>query len=111
MSMKRIKKESEIETSDRAQAAGLRRIARRHIAQPGETRQANAKVKITIYLDADVLEYFKHRAAQPNAAPYQTQINSELRAVMERSSGESYADLVNDDRFIAAVAARVKREA
>lgn len=111
MSMKRIKKESEIETSDRAQAAGLRRISRRHIAQPGELKLADAKVKITMYLDADVLEYFKERAAQPNAAPYQTQINNELRAVMGRDAGEPYADLVNDDRFIAAVAARVKREA
>ena len=41
------------------------------------------KTRITIYLDDDVLEYFKQRARQPNAAPYQTQINHELRAVME----------------------------
>ena len=48
---------------------------------PVEPKQA--KVRISIYLDADVLAYFRARAAQPNAAPYQTQINNELRAIME----------------------------
>jgi hypothetical protein len=63
-----------------------------------------------MYLDADVLEYFKQRAARPNAAPYQTQINSELRAVMERGgdAADPYAALVNDERFISAVAERVR---
>jgi uncharacterized protein (DUF4415 family) len=50
-------------------------------ARPVEPKQT--KVRISIYLDADVLAYFRARAAQPNAAPYQTQINNELRAIME----------------------------
>lgn len=66
------------------------------------------KVRVTIYLDSDVLEYFKGRAARPNAAPYQTQINTELRAAMEGERGNPYAALVADDRFIAAVAERIK---
>ena len=33
---------------------------------------AQSKTRITIYLDDDVLEYFKQRACQPHAAPYQT---------------------------------------
>jgi uncharacterized protein (DUF4415 family) len=70
--------------------------------------KAERKVRVTMYLDADVLEYFKGRAAQPNAAPYQTQINSELRAVMERGAGDPYASLVEDERFISAVAERVE---
>src|SRR5262245_20620571 len=49
--------------------------------RPLEPKQS--KVRISIYLDADVLAYFRARAAQPNAAPYQTQINNELRAIME----------------------------
>ena len=49
-----------------------------HPVEPKQT-----KVRISIYLDADVLAYFRARAAQPNAAPYQTQINNELRAIME----------------------------
>ena len=67
------------------------------------------KVRVTIYLDADVLDYFKGRAAQPNAAPYQTQINSELRKVLERDSGEPYSALIADERFIEAVAARIRK--
>ncbi|MFN8493185.1 MAG: BrnA antitoxin family protein [Caldilineaceae bacterium] len=79
------------------------------MAQPQPT-----KVRISINIDADILEYFKTRAAQPNAAPYQTQINSALRAVMEQDQQQpqpnlvSYVDaLLADQRFIDAVARRV----
>jgi uncharacterized protein (DUF4415 family) len=73
------------------------------------------KVRISINLDLDVLTYFKRRAAQPNAAPYQTQINNALRAVMEgeqkavSASLPSHAEaLLADRRFIEAVAKRVQ---
>ena len=60
-------------------------------------------------LDLDVLNYFKERAAAANAAPYQTQINSELRRIMERNdNGVPYSSLLDDDRFIAAIAERVQ---
>lgn len=96
-------------TSDRARQAGLRRIPRRHVTAPDEPKLSDCKVRVTMYLDADVVEYFKGRAARPNAAPYQTQINGELRAVMELGgSGDPYATLVNDERFISAVAERVR---
>ncbi len=42
----------------------------------------NTKVRITIYLDLDVLNHFKARAK--DGQPYKTQINAELRRVMER---------------------------
>ena len=108
--MKRTEEDTEVATSERAQRAGLKRIPRRHLTQPGEVTLADCKVRITINLDADVLEYFKERAAQPNAAPYQTQINNELRGVMERDQCDPYSALVNDERFIAAVAERVRRQ-
>ncbi len=77
--------------------------------KPEDTNLSNCKVRITMFIDADVLEHFKHRATQPNAAPYQTQINNELRSIMEHSgSGAPYSSLVNDDRFITAVAQRVQ---
>ena len=108
--MKKIEKDTEMITSERARAAGLKRIPRRHVTKRGEITLADCKVRVTMYLDADVLEYFKRRAAEPNAAPYQTQINNELRAVMERDQGgDPYAALVNDERFIAAVAERVRK--
>lgn len=66
-----------------------------------------AKVRVSICLDADVVKFFKKRASRPNAPPYQTQINSALRVVME--GGGPYAELVNDPEFIAAVAEQLQR--
>lgn len=65
-----------------------------------------AKVRVSICLDADVVKFFKKRASRPKAPPYQTQINAELRAVMEGSGGP-YDALLNDEAFIEAVAKRV----
>ena len=65
-----------------------------------------AKVRVSIFLDSDVVKYFKARASRANAPPYQTQINAELRAVMERGGG-LYASLLNDEAFITAVAEQV----
>ena len=100
---------TELETSPEARAAGLRRIPRRHLTQPGEVTLKDCQVDITLRLDANVLEYFKVRASLPFAQPYEAQINSELRAAMERAGGSPYASLVNDDRFIAALAERLRQ--
>jgi len=51
---------------------------------------SRTKVRITTYLDLDVLEYFKARAAT-NGTPYQTQINAELRSLMEQEQKASDA--------------------
>jgi len=75
-------------------------------AKDGATDPKNRKVKITMYIDVDVLEYFKRRAEQPNAAPYQTQINNELRKVMENGSKETATverDILNDKKFLKAL--------
>ena len=64
------------------------------------------KVKITIYLDGEVVEYFRLRAEQPNAAPYQTQINNELRAIVENGSGNVASiedDILNNEKFLTAL--------
>jgi uncharacterized protein (DUF4415 family) len=109
--MKRTNKETEVTTSARARRAGLKRIPRRHLTAPGEVTLRDCKVRVTMYLDADVLQYFKERAEQPNAAPYQTQINNELRALMERNQGNPYAELLDNEHFIEAVAERVRKRA
>jgi uncharacterized protein (DUF4415 family) len=72
-------------------------------AKPGAIDPQNCKVKITTYIDADVLEFFKQRAKQPNAAPYQTQINTELRKVMENGSIDAKSELLNNKRFLRAL--------
>ena len=73
--------------------------------KPGETDLKNCKVKITMYIDADILEYFKYRANQPNAAPYQTQINSELRKLTENGSKKApiIKDLLKNEKFLKAL--------
>jgi hypothetical protein len=70
--------------------------------------KAMKKVRVTLYMDKDVVEYFKGRATLPAAAAYQTQINAELRAVMERGGG-NYAALLKDKKFISAVAEQVRK--
>lgn len=82
-------------------------------AEPAVTSDPRkTKVRVTIYLDSDVLNYFKERAAQPNAAPYQSQINQELRAVMERDTAPvptvDYMQLIQNKKFIAAIAEKVQ---
>ena len=64
------------------------------------------KVKVTIYLDGEVLEYFRLRAEPPHAAPYQTQINNELRRVMENDSQDAASienDILNNEEFLRAL--------
>lgn len=80
--MKKIEKD--VKTSNEAKKAGLKKIERRHIVKKGETDLADCKVRITINLDADILEYFKDRAKMPDSAPYQTQINNALRHVLTK---------------------------
>lgn len=103
----------DIKTSKEAKEAGLKRIERKHIAKKGEVKLSDCKVKITINLDADVLEYFKQRAAAPTSAPYQTQINAELRRIMETKDSQdnlnqTALELLDDDNFIVALIDRLK---
>lgn len=78
---------------------------------------ANAKVQITMKIDLDVLNYFKERASEPNSAPYQTQINNELRVIMEKEKAkgkgkkakDEFEDLLSNKKFIKALAKEVKK--
>src|SRR5207244_1300470 len=70
-----------------------------------------AKVGIYIKLDRDILEFFRLRAKRPNAAPYQTQINAALRAVVEGAQQRpDFSELLDNEDFITAVADRVRRK-
>jgi uncharacterized protein (DUF4415 family) len=103
-----VSRQSAVEPEFRLPSGSLRRIPRKHRATAEETQPGNCKVRVTMYLDADVVDHFKAAASRPNAAPYQTQINAALRAVLKAGSesGE-YERLLGDERFIAAVARRV----
>ena len=74
------------------------------------------KVRVPILLDEDIIEHFKQRAAAPNALPFQTQINNELRNVVLEDRGvtveveDESAALLNNPAFIQAVARSVKEQ-
>lgn len=78
------------------------------LAKSGETQPRNTKVRISILLDLDVLNFFKDSASKAGALAYQTQINQVLRAHMEGKESVDTTTLAQDDRFIRAVAKRVK---
>ena len=94
-------------TDDDMLRPGTYRVGRsRFRAKPGETNLINCRIKVSLYIDGDIMEYFRKRAEQPNAAPYQTQINSELRKVMENGSGDAKSvenDILNDKKFLKAL--------
>lgn len=107
------KTEKEVKTSKEARNAGLERIDRKHIAKKGETSLSYCKVRITINIDADILDYFKNRAESPNSAPYQTQINAELRRIMENNGSFESLDntarnLLQNQHFISELKDKLK---
>jgi len=78
-------------------------------------KRSDQKIKISIYLDADVLDFFKEQSAKPNSAAYQTQINKELRAVMERKRPTEdevvTVTMLENPEFLSTLAERLKKVA
>jgi len=64
------------------------------------------KVRITIFIDNDILKFFKARAAKRGKPPYQTQINQALREYMD-ASGPSGKGGLSDHKLISHLAERV----
>ncbi len=66
-------------------------------------KKKEAKSKISLYVDSDILEYFRKRAALPDSAPYQTQINNELRKIMEadtKGKAKLAPNILDDKEFL-----------
>ena len=103
-------------TDDDIQKPGKHRFRRTaRVAKPEDILPSNIKVQVTLRIDLDVLEHFKKRASPSNAAPYQTQINAELRKIMEKDSSDeaveitkSIETLTTNKDFIRAVAEQLK---
>lgn len=73
----------------------------------GETAN-QAKVRVTIALDRDLVEHFKQAASKRGALPYQTQINQALRQAIEQPAAQSLKSaLLQDKDFIRALAREV----
>lgn len=67
-------------TDDDMLKPGTYKVRRaRHIV-----KQRDAKVKISLFIDGDILEYFLAKAESPDVKAYQAKINEELRRVMEK---------------------------
>ena len=80
-------------------------------------KSKEAKTRINICVDSDILQHFRHRAENPNSAPYQTQINNELRAIMERDLAQEKTEmnatakkLLEDDDFLKALSEKLKEK-
>jgi len=73
---------------------------------PPDQLDRHTKVRITIFLDNDVLKFFKGRAAKRGQPPYQTQINQALREYMEGSQPPGKGG-IDDPGLIAHLAERV----
>ena len=71
-----------------------------------------SKSRITILLDADILDFFKDRASKKGSAPYQTQINNELRKAMENLKQPEIEvvtlKMLENPAFISALAEKLK---
>ena len=77
----------------------------------------DAKMRINICIDAEIIQHFRARAESPNSAPYQTQINNELRAIMERDLAKEKTEidatakkLLEDDDFLKALSEKLKEK-
>lgn len=77
-----------------------------------DTSAKNTKIAISIRLDGDILDYFKKCAEIPGSAPYQTLINQALHQYIEEQQKaiDLYrTQLINDNEFIDAIAAKIKQ--
>ncbi len=80
-----------------------------HSLPPEPERARHTKIRITIMLDQDVLNFFKAKAASPGAEPYQTQINQALREYVAAGGRPLKDDLLKDQSFVARLAMEVAR--
>ena len=64
----------------------------------GTGEQRKTKVRVNMYLDLDIVEFFKELARKPGAAAYQTQINSVLRQVVEDAKSAEVPDVATNLR-------------
>jgi uncharacterized protein (DUF4415 family) len=93
-----MKREYDLRKAKRAHFKGL---------PPLSELGRHTKIRITIMLDKDVLDFFKARAAKPSADPYQTQINRALRETVDGSRTNLREELMKDEDFISRISERV----
>ena len=78
----------------------------KHMPPPDQLAR-HTKERITIFIDLDILNFFRARAAKRGKPPYQTQINQALREYMEGSPPPAKGTVVADEKFISHLAERI----
>ena len=87
----------------------------KHTIRPSRfiTKRNEQKIKVTILLDADVLDFYREQAAKIGNLPYQTQINQELRQSMERAKHPKdkvvTVEMLENPMFLADLANKLKK--
>jgi uncharacterized protein (DUF4415 family) len=85
-----------LETSEEASKRGLKRITRpAFLGKPKGTKES--KSRITIYLDADIVEHFKTQAENSKTG-YQTLINQTLREKINSSQTDELLEKLLRDK-------------
>lgn len=85
------------------------------LPQLADSSMENAKIRITISLDKDLIDFFKEEAKVPGALPYQTQINQALRAILPGSPEHKAfyqrvkGELLHDKDFIFSLKTMLKK--
>ena len=73
---------------------------------PPDQLARHTKERITIFIDLDILNFFRARATKRGKPPYQTQINQALREYMEGSPPPGKGGL-SEDKLISNLAERI----
>jgi uncharacterized protein (DUF4415 family) len=74
-----------------------------------------AKIRVTAFIDADLVAYFRQRAEKPDAAPFEAQLNQALRAAMnqaveneDQQIKQVTETLLNNQAFLNALSEKLK---
>lgn len=78
-------------------------------------KRSDQKIKVTMLIDADVLDFYKEQAAKPGSLPYQTEINRQLRKAMEKTKHPNSSvvtmEMLDNPKFLSKLANKLKKVA
>ena len=79
-------------------------------------KAAGNKIRITISLDKEIVDYFKGESNHPGAFPYLTQINQMLRQLIDKHGDTQFSnletlktELLHDSTFIRKLAKQINQ--
>ncbi len=110
--MNKTQSGNELKTSAEATSKGLKRVNGDHRKHLKNLTLKDCKSRVSIMLDADIVEFFKEQAANKGSLPYQTQINQALRQFVENADQPKNEvitmNMLDNPAFISALAEKLK---